>query len=341
MLTGTAPEIYGTGHARRMPTVRDILPRCQLSVRSVLNRPEEFWDSGEGQSFLTNIQESTSQPGEELVVLDARDLDPSPLLPFVSVLALDNQSEARKKCQSEYFRQMPLLCAQRPCLFYDTLLHKGLSLATSVRRYLGPNSPASAATPVSNLRSASNDFGSTPDMLFYAGPPGFLSDALIRSLDEWLNEAFAGRYVRVGGKDVPALPFQEFQDLLHSARFFLGYYGLSLYLAAASGCKTWGLLSGKPYHDDLILQWSSQSGAPFLGVDLRPETQSEDGPGNLLSLSSDKPSASVQRIKGLAEAREGWRLPAGSLQQGRHSFLCAFRAVQRIRALQSTFELSK
>ena len=344
LLTGTAPEIYGTGHARRMPVLRQILPGCNLSIHPVMSPPREFWKHSDGQSLLKTIEQSASGPGEELVIVDARDLDPSPLLPYVSVLALDNQSELRKDPKVHYKNRtrtrLPLLCAAHPCLFYDTLLHEGLSLEGSVRRYLGPSVQEGTVEEVRfDLQDRPSVSGSGPAMVFYAGPPGFLSDTLVHSLDEYLSEAFGGQYIRVGGSDAPSLPSAEFQTLLNHSRFFLGYYGLSLYRAAASGCKTWGLLCGHPYHDDLILQWSSQSGGPLLGQGLAPESRGEVGV--FLAPDGENRSDSVKRIQKMASSDLGWTVPAGSLQRGRANFLGALRALRRIRGLQSRFELSK
>lgn len=295
LLTGTAPDIYGTGHAARIPSIRDITSACLTEVHSVACEPDDYWKSADGQSVLQLLRNRFKIHGNplsrDLVILDARDLDPSPLLPFASVLALDNRHPFRMTLEScRAGRPPPSRKTEElihPCLFYDTLLHKGISLERSVRRYLGPippgvpqetlpdshrdagkglhqdSGPASHREAGPGLPQASGSVSHRGPLrvVFYAGPPGFLSADLIRAMDEW-NHHSDVEFFRIGGQD-RRLPWWQLVELLHGSDLFIGYYGLTMYQAAACGCLVWGLKTGHGYHDDLLSLWH-QGGGPVL-----------------------------------------------------------------------------
>ena len=281
LLSGTAPEYYGTGHQARSSVIQRALAPSSIQLHPIVSSPEDFWkDQGPGLLEELTVR-MTENPG--IILLDARDIDPAPFQKVAPVLTLDNLNfkaveEIRRNLALKPARdfdsednmrsaRFSFIAKAFPCLYYHLLL-PGCDLKTSVRRYLGPmplnQSPGedSKAGEVKGTRMT--------ELLFYAGGPGFISEELIHRLDS-LFQPLGEAYMRVGGFSPKArIPYlqrmeaHQFADLLANSKMFLGYYGLSLYQAAASGCKVRGLITGHPYHDRLIRSWAQQSGAALL-----------------------------------------------------------------------------
>ncbi|MBU41632.1 MAG: hypothetical protein CMN76_00315 [Spirochaetaceae bacterium] len=375
MLSGIAPEIYGTGHARRAPIIREILSHCDLRLVPITDPPDQFWN-GQGKSFLSEIAHSVSPA---LVVLDARDLDPSPLLQYCSVLAVDNQSRHRKKLAlrssdsssspahssgadayssatgwPEIFgggslRKKSLYLANDgfPIIYYDTLL-PGCNLKTSVRRYLGPPTQPGLQRSSAGKSPMRNSPPRKKGLVFYAGSAGFIADSRLNTLDRVFYQVFGDSYMRIGGSE-PSVAIHHrarldgaaYGALLEEAEFFLGYYGLSLYQAAAAGCAVWGLMPGHAYHDDLICKWSIQGGGPVLHAG--PELDLPLNPGRTsLSRGAAPRGASPEgasttnilratesEIKALKQLGSGWKETGDSAFDGAFAFRAALRALKR------------
>lgn len=356
LLSGTAPEIYGSGHLARSSYIQTALSDFRIDLISVLSAPEEFWQK-EGADFLCRLQTNASG-GSSIVLMDARDLDPAPILPFAPVLALDNFSShrtSRSQQESGLSRVVHSSGSGKnyPCYYYDVLL-PGCNLESSVRRYLGPagiQTTDSAIKQAVKIDSAGNGPESIAassraearpvEMLFYAGAPGFISPVLLETLDRLFQTSFRS-YIRVGGTAPMTgidyrqrLTDSQFHTLLHSADFFLGYYGLSLYQAAASGCFVWGLLIDQKYHDSLIRSWSEQGGGPILRsvAETNPATGQNSGPRIEIWQESEsskrRHGAHRHALSDLIQAQQGWTLPSGSLLEGQTCLRAALRSLLR------------
>ncbi|HBS03897.1 MAG TPA: hypothetical protein DEA96_02955 [Leptospiraceae bacterium] len=341
LLTGTAPEYYGTGHTSRAEHIQSALSEYSFHFHSIVSRPEEFWE-GEGRTILASIVDSMqTSPG--IIILDARDIDPSPLQSLAPVLALDNShrtarsdkaSKAGSIDSADLAKRRNSISMDRtfPCLYYNLLL-PGCDLETSVRRYLGPrpvDAPGNSDSfPGPGNAGSSLDIPSTTDVLVYAGSPGFLSKDLLKRMDATLQGASSG-YMRIGGTEPEVdiryrkrMELPEFFRTLASCRIFIGYYGLSLYQAAASGCRVWGFATGHAYHDELIHSWAMQSGAPVL--DPRKGKQS-----HLSGISVIR-----EDLQQWLAGTEGWTLQPGSLSRGGLCLGSALRGLFRASANRS------
>ena len=278
LLSGTAPEFYGTGHAMRAPTLiswlqnRSSLPvvRIQIPIAA-----EGFYQSPFARKTLESIR---AEPG--LIVIDARDLKPEGFSSIAPTLLLDNRNAMRPSRPGGQSRTVDF--SQRfPIFYYDTLMHPQTLLRLCSERYLGMP-PSIAGARDSQLEK------DVPGVLFYAGPPGFLDAAELANIDGLFAAISGISYRRIGGtvssnnsdqrSEVSGagpgrLDLVEFRQELQKNRFYLGYPGVSMIEAALLGCRVWGLRTGHAYHDWILDWWAAQTGAPIL--DLKSDNSSE------------------------------------------------------------------
>jgi len=332
LLSGTAPEIYGTGHRSRIPVLISVLQsfsRSSVELIEVTETPDRFLDlasegTGSSQSYLKGPGPAGSNSQPDLFVVDARDLDCRWIQQFGPVLALDNNGPSGSRANvDEVPSADPAGLAEPaepatirshcfPCLHYDTLLSSDLSLHRSVIRYLGP-----VPEPIPAMGTGDSSDTGRRGLLFYAGATDFLDPGQVWALDSQCTESFPEGYLRVGGPEpsasqgpqeyVDRLSPKQYLGAMRDHAFFLSYFNLSLYQAAASGCRVWGLSGGSAYHQSLIEKWRSQSGGPAVGKNL-------------------------QEIPLWKAERRGWTLSAGALDQGPQRLR---RAVQMLRQISS------